>query len=85
MKMRLPASNPSFTFSILMLALVGSSMDLSAWGLGHDDVNQIALDRLPVEIKALLSPDNRKDFVKDAKVPDDFTPWSEYEKKRAKS
>ena len=84
MKMRLPASNPSFTFSILMLALVGSSMDLSAWGLGHDDVNQIALDRLPVEIKALLSPDNRKDFVKDAKVPDDFTPWSEYEKKKGK-
>ena len=84
MKMRLPASNPSCTFLILMLALVGSYMDLSAWGLGHDDVNQIALDRLPVEIKALLSPYNRKAFVKDAKVPDDFTPWSEYEKKKGK-
>ena len=85
MKMRLPASNASITLSILMLALVGSSMDLSAWGPGHYDVNRIALDRLPVEIKALLSPENRKAFVKDAKVPDDFTQWSEYEKKRAES
>ena len=67
-----------------MLALVGSSMDLSAWGPGHYDVNRIALDRLPVEIKALLSPENRKAFVKDAKVPDNFTPWSEYEKKKGR-
>ena len=84
MKMRLPASNASITLSILMLALVGSSMDLSAWGPGHDDVNRIALDRLPVEIKVLLSPENRKAFVKDAKVPDDFTQWSEYEKKKGR-
>ncbi len=84
MKMRLPASNASITLSILMLALVGSSMDLSAWGPGHYDVNRIALDRLPVEFKALLSPENRKAFVKDAKVPDDFTPWSEYEKKKGR-
>ena len=84
MKMRLPASNASITLSILMLALVGSSMCLSAWGPGHYDVNRIALDRFPVEIKALLSPENRKAFVKDAKVPDDFTPWSEYEKKKGR-
>ena len=84
MKMRLPTSNASITLSILMLALVGSSMCLNAWGPGHDDVNRIALDRLPVEIKVLLSPENRKAFVKDAKVPDDFTPWSEYEKKKGR-
>ena len=84
MKMRLPTSNASITLSILMLALVGSSMCLNAWGPGHYDVNRIALDRFPVEIKALLSPENRKAFVKDAKVPDDFTPWSEYEKKKGR-
>ena len=84
MKMRLPTSNASITLSILMLALVGSSMCLNAWGPGHYDVNRIALDRFPVEIKALLSPENRKAFVKDAKVPDDFTPWSKYEKKKGR-
>jgi len=70
---------------LFLLAQFGSSVDLYAWGSGHYEVNRIALDRLPVEMKALLSTDNRKDFVKDAKVPDDFTPWSEYEKKKAKS
>ncbi len=69
---------------LFLLAQFGSSVDLYAWGSGHYEVNRIALDRLPVEMKALLSTDNRKDFVKDAKVPDDFTPWSEYEKKKGK-
>ena len=69
---------------LFLLAQIGSTVGLYAWGSGHYDVNRIALDRLPVEMKALLSPDNRKDFVKDAKVPDDFTPWSEYEKKKGK-
>ena len=69
---------------LFLLAQFGSSVGLYAWGSGHYEVNRIALDRLPVEMKALLSPDNRKDFVKDAKVPDDFTPWSEYEKKKGK-
>ena len=69
---------------LFLLAQFGSTVGLYAWGSGHYEVNRIALDRLPVEMKALLSPDNRKDFVKDAKVPDDFTPWSEYEKKKGK-
>ena len=69
---------------LFLLAQFGGTVGLYAWGSGHYDVNRIALDRLPVEMKALLSPDNRKDFVKDAKVPDDFTPWSEYEKKKGK-
>jgi len=69
---------------LFLLAQFGGTVGLYAWGSGHYEVNRIALDRLPVEMKALLSPDNRKDFVKDAKVPDDFTPWSEYEKKKGK-
>jgi hypothetical protein len=69
---------------LFILAQLGSAMGLFAWGSGHDDVNRIVLDRLPVEIKALLSPYNRKAFVKDAKVPDDFTPWSEYEKNKGR-
>ena len=69
---------------LFLLAQFGSTVGLYAWGSGHYEVNRIALDRLPVEMKALLSPDNRKAFVKDAKVPDDFTPWSEYEKKKGK-
>ena len=69
---------------LFLLAQFVSNVGLYAWGSGHYDVNRIALDRLPVEMKALLSPDNRKDFVKDAKAPDDFTPWSEYEKKKGK-
>lgn len=84
MRMPLPARNASIALSILIVVLFGRSTYLSAWGPGHDDVNRIALDRLPVEIKALLSPENRKAFVKDAKVPDDFTQWSEYEKKKGR-
>lgn len=82
MKTRFPASN---ALSILMLALFGSSTYLCAWGPGHDDVNRIALDRLPAEIKALLSPEDRKAFVKESHAPDDFTPWAEYEARKGRT
>ena len=85
MKMRLPKSNTSIALSILILAVFGSSTYLSAWGPGHADVNRIALDRLPADIKALLSPDDRKAFVKESHAPDDFTPWAEYERKKGRA
>ena len=77
--MPLPTRNASVTLSLLIVVLFGSSTYLSAWGPGDDDVNRIALDRLPADIKALLSPDDRKAFVKESHAPDDFTPWAEYE------
>ena len=80
--MPLPTRNASVALSVLIVVLFGSSTYLSAWGPGHDDVNRIALDRLPADIKALLSPDDRKAFVKESHAPDDFTPWAEYERKK---
>ena len=52
--MPLPTRNASVTLSLLIVVLFGSSTYLSAWGPGHDDVNRIALDRLPADIKALV-------------------------------
>ena len=85
MKMPLPTRNASVTLSLLIVVLFGSSTYLSAWGPGHDDVNRIALDRLPADIKALLSPDDRKAFVKESHAPDDFTPWAEYERRKERA
>ena len=68
-----------------MLALFGSSTYLCAWGPGHDDVNRIALGRLPADIKALLSPEDREAFVKESHAPDDFTPWAEYERRKGRA
>ena len=73
------------TLPVIFLTLLGSTVDLFAWGSGHDDVNRIALDRLPSAIKALLSPEDRKAFVKESHAPDDFTPWAEYERKKGRT
>ena len=78
-------SNPLFfTLSILILASFGSVTCLFAWGPGHDDVNRIALARLPDDIKALLSAEDRKAFVAESHSPDDFTPWAEYERSKGR-
>jgi len=78
MKMRLSGRNTCIALSILVLGLFGSSTYLSAWGPGHDDVNRIALDRLPADIKALLSLDDRKAFVKESRTDrKDRTGWPE--------
>lgn len=69
----------------MVLALFGGAEGLFAWGPGHDDVNRIALERLPAEIKALLSPEDRQAFVKESHAPDDFTPWAEYERKKGRA
>ena len=85
MQNRFPVSPPSITFWAILLALLGSATQLFAWGAGHVAINRIALDRLPCDIKALLSPEDRTAFIKDSKVPDDFTPWVEYESKKGRS
>ncbi len=78
-------SKPFSSLPFVVLALLGSAMDLFAWGAGHDDVNRIALERLPCDIQTLLSPEDHKAFVKDSHAPDDFTPWSEYERKKGRT
>ena len=85
MQKRIPNRNLLIRLMIMVLALFGSSMHLFAWGPGHDDVNRLALDRLPADIKALLSPEDRKAFVKESHAPDDFTPWAEYEAKKGRT
>ena len=77
--------NPFIRASIILLCLIGFAVGLFAWGPGHDDVNRMALDRLPDDILSLLSPKDRKAFVKDSKVPDDFTLWTEYESKKGRA
>ena len=81
-KIRLPLRNSSIILWIIILALFGSGTRLLAWGSGHDDVNRLALDRLPGNIKGLLSSEDRKAFVKESHAPDDFTPWAEYKSKK---
>ena len=83
--MRHFVSNSTIALSILLLALFGSVTCLFAWGPGHDDVNRIALEWLPADIKSLLSTDDRKAFVKESHAPDDFTPWVDYERKKGRS
>ena len=83
--MRLPAINSFIGLPILVLALFGSVTCLFAWGPGHDDVNRIALERLPDDIKALLSAEGRKAFVRESHAPDDFTPWAEYERRKGRA
>ncbi|MBG88529.1 MAG: hypothetical protein CMO80_16735 [Verrucomicrobiales bacterium] len=83
--MQRPNRPPFVSFLIMILAVLGSATPLFAWGPGHDDVNRIALARLPGEIKALLSPEDRKAFVADSHAPDDFTPWAEYERKKGRA
>jgi hypothetical protein len=77
--------NPLIRASIILFALFGSAVGLFAWGLGHDDVNRMALARLPADIKSLLSSEDRKAFIKDSKAPDDFTLWTEYESKKGRA
>ena len=69
-------------FLIALLLVVGSVPRLWAWGPGHDYVNRIALDRLPSEIRILLSAEDAKAFVEQSHAPDDFTPWIDYESKK---
>ena len=73
------------TLQIIFLTLFGGTTCLLAWGLGHDDVNRIALERLPDEIKTLPSPEDQKAFVKESHAPDDHTHWVEYESKKGRA
>ncbi|MEM1294163.1 MAG: hypothetical protein AAGH89_02290 [Verrucomicrobiota bacterium] len=84
MQKRFSGSHLLIRFIISVLTLFGSGGGLFAWGPGHDDINRIALDRLPADIKTLLSAEDRKAFVKESHAPDDFTPWAEYERKKGR-
>ena len=85
MQKRLAKRPPFISLTTLLFVLLGNVPSLFAWGAGHDDVNRIAFGRLPCDIKALLSPEDCKAFVKDSHAPDDFTPWVEYESKKGRA
>lgn len=72
---------------LLLTAFLGISFcpqSLLAWGNGHDDVNRIALKILPAEIIKQLSENVKKEIVTLSHVPDDFTPWTKWNKNNHK-
>ncbi|MDF1812478.1 MAG: hypothetical protein P1V20_09690 [Verrucomicrobiales bacterium] len=54
--------------------------EVSAWGGGHDPLNEFAVEQFPEPVREMLSPDLRRKVVEWSHAPDDFTPWEKLTK-----
>ena len=68
---------PSTRKLVVALAALLACRLAWGWGSGHDPLNQLAVEKMPAEIKQLLGEEYAAKVVKWSHTPDDFTPWPE--------